>query len=81
MLTKTNALRLADQTILQLRRNRYTRAVWLIGSEIARTPNTDDEAAYMLKAGAALVGVFGPDIQRKDLAEAIMEVASERQLS
>lgn len=72
-MTKQNALRLADQTILQLRRNTSTRAVWLVGGEIARTPNADEDVAYMLQAGAVLVGVFGPEIGRRALAEAIME--------
>lgn len=72
-MTEQNAMRLADQTILQLRRNKYTLAVWLDRGEITRTPNTDADVAYMLEAGGALVGVFGPDIQRRDLADAILE--------
>ena len=76
-MTYANALRLADQTIQQLRRHRYTRCVWLVGSNITRTPNTEADVAYMEESGAELVGVFGPDIQRQDLAEAIMEAASE----
>lgn len=74
-MTYANALRLADQTILQLRRNKYTRAVWLIGDNITRTPNTDADVAYMEDAGAVLVGVFTPAADRKHLAETIMEVA------
>ena len=76
-MTYQNALRLADQTILQLRRNRYTRAVWLVGDNITRTPNTDADVEYMAESGADLVGVFGPEIQRQDLADAIMEAAGE----
>ena len=72
-MTEQNGMRLADQTIMQLRRNRYTRAVWLVGGEITRTPNADEDVAYMRQAGAVLVGVFGPEIQRRDLADAIIE--------
>lgn len=77
-MTYANALRLADQTIMQLRRHQYTRCVWLTcQGDVVRTPNSDDEVAHMTANGAELVGVFGPEIQRQDLAEAIMEVASE----
>ena len=76
-MTYQNALRLADQTILQLRRNKYTRCVWLTcQGDVVRTPNTDDDIAHMTANGADLVGVFGPDIQRQDLAEAIVETAA-----
>ena len=76
-MTNQNALRLADQTILQLRRNKYVRAVWIVhGFGIVRTPNCDDEVARMIEMGADLVGVFGPDAQRQDLAEAIVETAA-----
>ena len=74
-MTYKNALRLADQTILQLRRNRYTRAVWLVGEKIVRTPNVDYDVANMEAGGALLVGVFTPAADRQHLAETIMEVA------
>ena len=77
-MTESNALRLADQTILQLKRNNYTRAVWLIGDTIQRTPHTDSDIASMLDGGARLVGVFTPAIGRVDLCDAIMEAARER---
>ena len=80
-MTNQNALRLADQTILQLRSNKYVRAVWLVGDNITRTPNTDADVEYMEGAGATLVGVFTPDANRQHLAETIMEVARERSLS
>lgn len=72
-MSEQNALRLADQTILQLRRNKYTRAVWLVGDNITRTPTNDEDFAVMDGSGAQLVGVFGPAITRAALAEAIIE--------
>ena len=75
-MTYANALRLADQTILQLRKHKWTLCVWLSNQgDIVRTPNTDADVAYMQDAGAKLAGVFGPDVQRQDLAEAILETA------
>lgn len=76
-MTESNALRLADQTILQLRRNNYTRAVWLVGENIQRTPAGKEDIEAMAGSGARLVGVFTPDIGRADLRDAIMEAASE----
>ena len=75
-MTHENALRLADQTIQQLRKHMWTLCIWLTRQgDIVRTPNTDADVAYMEDLGALLVGVFGPDIQRQDLAEAIMATA------
>ena len=76
-MTYENALRLADQTLLQLRRHKHQRAVWLIGDNITRTPTTAKDVAYMENSGAALVGFFNEYVNRQHLAEAIMEVAGE----
>lgn len=77
-MTEANALRLADATLKALRRNNNTRAVWLIGDTVQRTPNTNTDIAEMLANGARLVGVFTPAIGRVDLCDAIMEAARER---
>ena len=74
-MTKSTAMRLADNTIQSLRRNNNTRDVWLIGETIQRTPNDDADIAAMLANGARLVGVFTPAIGRADLCDAIMEAA------
>jgi len=77
-MTYQNALRLADQTIMQLRRHQYTRAIWVTDQgEITRTPNTDEAMVVMLSSNAMLAGVFGPDVQRQHLAEAIIETVKE----
>ncbi len=79
-MTNENALRLADQTILQLRKHKWTLCVWLSRQgDVVRTPNTDRDVAYMEDLGAALVGVFTPAADRQHLAETIMEVAGEAQ--
>ena len=74
-MTESNALRLADNTIQSLRRNNNTRAVWLIGDTVQRTPNDDTDIAAMLAGGARLVGVFTPAIGRANLCDAIMATA------
>jgi len=76
-MTQQEALNLADQAILQLRRNMDTRAAWLVGGRIALTPLDDAVMARMVRTGADLAGVFGPDIQRDDLAAALLETVNE----
>ena len=73
-MTESEALKLADQTILQLRIHNTERAVWLVrGKSIETTP-----ANYYGEIGGQLVGVFGSECMPRDLSEAIMEVASGR---
>ena len=77
MMNESNALQLADQTILQLRRNNYIRAVWLVGNDVRRTPASDTDITAMLGNGARLVGIFTPAVDRAYLRDAIMETAQE----
>ena len=73
-MTESDALKLADHTIHQLRLHNTVRAVWLVrGKSIETTPTN-----YYGEIRWELVGVFGPECMRRDLSEAIMEVASGR---
>lgn len=74
-MTEQNALRLADQAIAALKRGGGNRAVWVIGDDAQRTPNTDFDVGFMLGCGAKLAGVFNSSIGRQDLCEAIVEAA------
>ena len=75
-MTEQNALRLADQTIQYLRRHNVIRALWLHGDELVRTPNADQAMQNMLQEGFVLVGVFRYQIERQDLADAIMAASA-----
>lgn len=75
-MTEQNALRHADQALSMLKKHRRDQAVWVIGDNVQRTPNTDFDVDFMKKAGAKLAGVFNERIGRRDLAEAIMEASA-----
>lgn len=68
-MNEIEALTLADQTIQRLRLHNTERAVWLVrGKSIETTPTN-----YYGEIGWELVGVFGPQIGRADLRDAIVE--------
>jgi hypothetical protein len=52
-MTHANAMRLADQTIQQLRKHMWTLCVWLSRQgDIVRTPNTDKDVAEAIMEAA-----------------------------
>lgn len=71
-MTEQNALRHADQAIAALKKRGGNQAVWVVGDNVQRTPDTDFDIGFMEGSGAALVGVFNALVERRDLAEAIV---------
>ena len=76
-----NAYKTASLQLQYLRRHKDARALWIVGGNVVRTPNTDWDIRQMEAAGAALVGVFtagrnvgifASDNPSIDLAEAII---------
>ena len=67
-----NAYRTASLQLQYLRRHKDARALWVVGGNVVRTPNTDQDVEQMLANGAVLVGVFDGDMDNFALAEAII---------
>lgn len=67
-----NAYKTASLQLQYLRRYKDARAMWIVGGNVVRTPNTDRDVAQMLYKGAVLVGVFDGSVNMLDLADAIM---------
>ena len=73
-----NHYHIASQQLEHLRRYKTSRALWIVGNSVFRTPNTDRDVSDMLGQGATLVGVFDGDMPQADLAEAIIAADEDR---